>query len=67
MVLGVFILYWFPFYARLEPRRGVQSLYHAKMHPENQALVSIFPLRLGDLDYVANPAYPVKNVDTFFT
>ena len=42
MVLGVLILYWFPFYARLEARLGVQSLYYAKIHPKIKPLFLFF-------------------------
>ena len=42
MVLGVLILYWFPFYARLEARLGVQSLYYAKIHPKIKPLILFF-------------------------
>ena len=38
MVLRVLILYWCPFYARLEARLGVQILYNAKMHPKIKPL-----------------------------
>ena len=42
MVLRVLILYWFPFYARLEARLGVQSLYYAKIHPKIKPLFLFF-------------------------
>ena len=42
MVLGVLILYWFPFYARLEARLGVQSLYYTKMRPKIKPLFLFF-------------------------
>ena len=42
MVLGVLILYWFPFYARLEARLGVQSLYYAQIHPKIKPLFLFF-------------------------
>ena len=42
MVLGVLILYWFPFYAKLEARLGVQSLYYAKIHPKIKPLFLFF-------------------------
>ena len=57
MVLGVLILYWFPFYARLEARLGVQSLYYAKIHPKIKPLFLFFTVRLGGLDFTQMYAY----------
>ena len=63
MVLRVLILYWCPFYARLEARLGVQFLYYARMQTEvgwfYLNLLKFLMFKLGALDSVANPAYPM--------
>ena len=42
MVLRVLILYWCPFYARLEAGLGVPFLYYAKMQPKIKPLFLFF-------------------------